>query len=181
VKVSRTRPSDLVAVFGIGGLGHLAVQYAQIAGRTVVAVDINDEKLELAKHLGAAYTVNASREDPVEVIQGLGGADAAIALAATPRPFEQAFGARRRNGPLVFVRFPAEHKISLPISKTVLKDITVTGSVVGTRVDLAETCELHAAGRTTLTRESRKLEQVNESIDDVLGGQALARLVFDLR
>lgn len=181
VKVSRTRPSDLVAVFGIGGLGHLALQYAQIAGGTVVAVDVSDEKLELAKRLGATYTVNASREDPVEVIQGLGGADAAIALAAAPKPFEQAFGSLRRNGRLVFVGLPAENKISLPIFETVLKGITVTGSIVGTRVDLAETYELHAAGRTTVIRESRTLEQVNESIDAVLGGHVPARLVFDLR
>ena len=181
VKVSQTRPSDLVAVFGIGGLGHLAMQYAQIAGGTVVAVDVSDEKLELAKRLGAAYTVNATREDPVEVIQALGGADAAIALAAAPKPFEQAFGCWRRHGRLVFVGLPAENRISLPIFETVLQGISVTGSIVGTRVDLAETYELHADGRTTVVRESRKLEQVNESIAEVLSGQVPARLVFDLR
>jgi alcohol dehydrogenase, propanol-preferring len=181
VKVSQTRPSDLVAVFGIGGLGHLAMQYAQIAGGTVVAVDVSDEKLELAKRLGAAYTVNATREDPVEVIQALGGADAAIALAAAPKPFEQAFGCLRRHGRLVFVGLPAENRISLPIFETVLQGISVTGSIVGTRVDLAETYELHADGRTTVVRESRKLEQVNESIAEVLSGQVPARLVFDLR
>jgi alcohol dehydrogenase, propanol-preferring len=181
VKVSRTRPSDLVAVFGIGGLGHLAMQYAQIAGGTVVAVDVSDEKLELAKRLGAAYTVNAAREDPVEVIQALGGADAAIALAAAPKPFEQAFGCLRRNGRLVYVGLPAENKISLPIFETVLQGITVTGSIVGTRVDLAETYELHADGRTTVVRETRELEQVNDAIGEVLAGSVPARLVFDLR
>jgi propanol-preferring alcohol dehydrogenase len=181
VKVSQTRPSDLVAVFGIGGLGHLAMQYAQIAGGTVVAVDVNDDKLDLAKRLGAAYTVNATREDPAEFIQGLGGADAAIALAVAPKPFEQAFSSLRRNGRLVLVGLPAENEMRLPIFQTVLNGITVTGSIVGTRTDLAETFELHADGRTTVMRETRKLEQVNDAFTEVLDGHVDGRLVFDLR
>ena len=181
VKVSGTRSSDLVAIFGIGGLGHLALQYAQIAGGTVVAVDVNDDKLELAKRLGAAYTVNATREDPADAIQALGGADAAIALAAAPKPFEQAFRSLRRNGRLVFVGLPADNAMKLPIFETVLNGITVTGSIVGTRVDLAETYELHAGGRTTVVRETRALEQVNEAMGEVLSGRVPARLVFDMR
>src|SRR5690349_23722409 len=65
VKVSGARPSDLVAIFGVGGLGHLALQYALIAGATVVAVDVTDDKLQLAKELGAEFVVNAAQEDPV--------------------------------------------------------------------------------------------------------------------
>ncbi len=181
VKVSGTRPSDLVAVFGIGGLGHLAMQYAQIAGGTVAAVDIVDSKLQLAKDLGAAYTVNAFHEDPVEVLQGLGGADAAIVLAATPTACEQAFRSLRRNGRLVFVGLPADNVMHLPIFETVLRGITVTGSIVGTRVDLAETFELHAAGRTTVVREERRLADVNEAMGQIEAGEVDARIVFDMR
>ena len=155
VKVSRTRPSDLVAIFGIGGLGHLAMQYAQIAGGTVAAVDVVEHKLQVAKDLGAAYTVNAATEDPAEVIQALGGADAAIVLAATPAACEAAFRSLRRNGRLVFVGLPADNVMRLPIFETVLKGISITGSIVGTRVDLAETFELHADGRTSVVREQR--------------------------
>jgi propanol-preferring alcohol dehydrogenase len=180
VKVSKTRPSDLVAVFGIGGLGHLAMQYAQIAGGTVAAVDIVDSKLQLAKDLGAAYTINAAREDPVEVVQALGGADAAIVLAATPTACEQAFRSLRRNGRLVFVGLPADNVMHLPIFETVLRGITVTGSIVGTRVDLAETFELHADGRTRVVREERQLSDVNEAMGQIMRGQIDARLVFDL-
>ncbi len=180
VKVSRTRPSDLVAVFGIGGLGHLTVQYAGIAGGTVVAVDVLDHKLELAKDLGAAYTVNAANEDPAEAIQALGGADAAIVVAATPVAYEQAFRSLRRGGRLVFVGLPADNEMRLPIFETVLQGITVTGSIVGTRVDLAETFELHADGRTTIVHERRALETVNESMADVEHGRVDARVVFDL-
>jgi propanol-preferring alcohol dehydrogenase len=181
VKVSKARPSDLVAIFGVGGLGHLALQYAKVAGATIVAVDVTAEKLQLAKELGATYTVDASHEDPIEAIQALGGADAAIALAAAPKPFEQAFGSLRRGGRLVLVGLPAHNEMALPIFQTVLKGITVAGSIVGTRVDLAETFELHASGHTKVIRETRKLEDVNESFAEVLAGQAPARLVFDMR
>src|SRR4029079_6976431 len=98
IKVAGTRPSDLVAVFGVGGLGHLAIQYAAIAGGRVIAVDVVDEKLELAEDLGAEFTVNAAREDPVEAIQHLGGADQAFALAVAPAAFQQAYGSLRRRG-----------------------------------------------------------------------------------
>jgi propanol-preferring alcohol dehydrogenase len=181
VKVSQARPSDLVAVFGIGGLGHLAVQYARIAGAAVVAVDVVDEKLALARTLGADYTVNALVEDPIAAIKALGGADAAISTAVSPRAFEQAYGSLRRGGRLVFVGLPADNFIQLPIFETVLNGITVTGSIVGTRLDLAETFELHALGRTQVIRQTRRLEQVNEAFEEVEKGQAPARLVFDLR
>jgi propanol-preferring alcohol dehydrogenase len=178
VKVSGARSSDLVAVFGVGGLGHLAVQYARIAGATVVAVDVNDEKLAMAKDLGATYVVNAAREDVVGEIKRLGGADAAIATAATPVAFEQAFGSLRRAGHLVFVGLPAENAMRLPIFETVLNGITVTGSIVGTRRDLAEVFELHAAGHTRVVLETRPLAEINEAIADVERGAVPARIVL---
>jgi propanol-preferring alcohol dehydrogenase len=180
VKVAGTRSSDLVAVFGVGGLGHLAIQYAAIAGGRVIAVDVFDEKLALARELGAEFTVNAAKEDPVEAIQKLGGADQAIALAVSPKAFEQAYASLRRGGTLVFVALPAENEIKLPIFETVLNGITVVGSIVGTRVDLREVFDLHAAGKTRVIREVRQLEDVNEAIDDVLAGRVAARIVFEL-
>jgi propanol-preferring alcohol dehydrogenase len=179
VKVAGTRSSDLVAVFGVGGLGHLAIQYAAIAGGRVIAVDLIDEKLELARELGAEFTVNASKEDPVQSIQALGGADQAIALAVSPRAFEQAYGSLRRGGTLVFVALPADNQVTLPIFETVLNGITIVGSIVGTRADLREVFELHAAGKTHVTRQVRPLEQVNESIADVEAGRVTARIVFE--
>ena len=181
IKLSGARPGSLVAVFGIGGLGHLAVQYAKISGATVVAVDINDEKLELATELGADHVVNALTEDPVAAIQALGGAHAAISVAVAPKAFEQAFGSLRRGGKLVFVALPADNLVSLPIFETVLKGITVLGSIVGTRKDLAEVYAIHAQGRTRVIRETRKLEEVNECFEDVERGNVKARIVFDLR
>jgi alcohol dehydrogenase, propanol-preferring len=179
VKSAGTRPSDLVAVFGIGGLGHLAMQYAQIAGGRVVAVDLLDSKLKLAERLGAAHTVNAQEQDPVEVIQDLGGADQAICLAVSPRAFEQAFSSLKRGGTLSMVALPADNDMTLPIFQTVLKGITVQGSIVGTRLDLQEVFELHADGRTSVEYETRDLASVNEDFAAVEAGDVDARLVFD--
>ena len=179
VKVAGTRSSDLVAVFGVGGLGHLAIQYAAIAGGRVVAVDIHDEKLDLARELGAEFTVNAATEDPVAAIRALGGADQAIALAVAPRAFEQAYGSLRRGGTLVFVALPADNEVTLPIFETVLNGITIVGSIVGTRRELREVFELHAAGRTHVIRETRSLEDVNDAIADLDAGRVAARIVFE--
>jgi propanol-preferring alcohol dehydrogenase len=181
VKLSGARPGQLMAVFGVGGLGHLALQYGKISGATVVAVDIVDDKLELAKELGADYVVNALTEDPVEVIQALGGAHAAISVAVAPKAFEQAFSSLRRGGTLVFVALPADNFVKLPIFETVLNGITVVGSIVGTRKDLAEVYAIHAQGRTRVIRETRRLEEVNECFEEVEKGQVKARIVFDLR
>jgi propanol-preferring alcohol dehydrogenase len=178
VKVAGTRSSDLVAVFGVGGLGHLAIQYAAIAGGRVVAVDLIDEKLQLAHELGAEFTVNAATEDPVAAIQQLGGADQAIALAVAPKAFEQAYGSLRRGGTLVFVALPPDNQVTIPIFETVLNGITIVGSIVGTRTDLREVFQLHAAGKTTVIRETRPLDQVNQAIADVEAGRIPARIVL---
>jgi len=180
VKVAGTRSSDLVAVFGVGGLGHLAIQYAAIAGGRVVAIDIHDEKLALARELGAEFTVNAAEEDPIAAIQKLGGADQAIALAVSPKAFEQAYGSLKRGGTLVFVALPADNEVKIPIFETVLNGITIVGSIVGTRKDLREVFELHGAGRTTVIRETRRLDDVNDAIADVEAGRVAARIVFEL-
>ncbi|BCB89534.1 alcohol dehydrogenase AdhP [Phytohabitans suffuscus] len=180
VKVAGVQPAETVAVFGVGGLGHLALQYARIAGAVVVGVDLADHKLRMATELGADHVVNARTTDPVEAIQALGGADVAIALATSPAAFEQAFRSLRRGGRLVCVALPADGNLSLPIFDTVLKGQTVIGSIVGTRNDLADVFALHAAGRTKVIAVERKLDEVNESIQDVLAGRVAARIVFGL-
>jgi propanol-preferring alcohol dehydrogenase len=145
----------------------------------VIAVDLIDEKLNLAREMGAEFTINAAEEDPMEAIQRLGGADQAIALAVSPRAFEQAFGSLRCGGTLVFVALPPDNEVKLPIFETVLNGITIVGSIVGTRADLREVFELHAAGKTRVIRETRSLDDVNETIADVEAGRVAARIVFD--
>lgn len=179
LKIAQIVPTERVAVFGIGGLGHLAVQYGRIMGGSVIAVDVEDAKLDLARELGAEHGVNAAKVDPVAAIRDLGGADVALVLAASPRVFEQAFASLNRGGRLICVALPAEEKMSVSIFETVLKGISIIGSIVGTRQDLAEVFALHAAGRTRIIAESRQLEQVNDAIAEVLSGKVLARLVFE--
>ena len=181
IKVAGIRPTERVAVFGVGGLGHLAVQYAAIVGGTVIAVDVEQAKLDLAAELGADHLVNARETDPVAAIEQLGGADVAVVLAVTPQVFEQAHASLRRGGRLICVGLPPETEgpMALPIFPTVLKGISVIGSIVGTRQDLVEVFELHARGRTRVVAETRKLDQINDSIDDVLAGRTTARIVFE--
>jgi alcohol dehydrogenase, propanol-preferring len=181
VKSSGARPSDLVAVFGIGGLGHLAMQYARIAGASVVAVDLSDDKLKIARDLGAEYTVNARTHDPVEEIRKLGGANVAICVAVSPKAFEQAYRSLKRGGVLSMVALPADNYVQLPIFETVLQAITIQGSIVGTRQDLQEVFQLHREGRTRVLFEKICLHDVNTAFDSILrGDNRQPRLVFDM-
>ncbi|MDX3730665.1 alcohol dehydrogenase AdhP [Streptomyces caniscabiei] len=180
LKVAGVRPTQLVAISGIGGLGHLAVQYAKIAGATVAAIDVTDDKLELARELGADILIDARKEDPAEVLKRHGGAHAAIALAVDEQAFASVYGGLRRGGKLVMVALPAGGTIQVPIFDTVLNGTSVIGSIVGTRQDLDEVFQLHAAGRTEVIYETRPLETVNESIAEVLDGRIKARIVFEM-
>lgn len=179
IKVAHVQPAETVAIFGMGGLGHLALQYARLVGGFTIGVDIEDRKLDMATVLGADHVVNAQKGDPSEAIQALGGADVAVALAASPSAFDQAFRSLRRGGRLVCVGLPGDNAtMSVPIFDTVLNGKSIIGSIVGTRNDLAEVFALHAGGRTQIVAEDRKLEDVNQSIDDVLAGRVPARIVF---
>jgi len=180
VKVARPQPGETVAVFGIGGLGHLALQYARIFGSRVVAVDVQDDKLAMARELGAHEVVDARQGDSGEAVQALGGADVAVVLATSPEVMEQAHRSLRRGGRLVLVGLPKDNHMSLDIFSTVLKGITVIGSIVGTRQDLAEVFALHAQGRTRVVRQTRTLDQVNECFEEILAGKVPARLVFQM-
>ena len=178
VKVAGIRPTELVSVVGVGGLGHLAVQYAHVVGGTVVAVDVRKDKLDLATELGATHVVNALDVRPEDAVRDLGGADVAIVLAASNSAIESAFASLRPGGRLVLVSLPKDGSLSLPIFDTVLHAKQVIGSIVGTRQDLAEVFALHAAGRTRVVTEVRPLAAVNEAMRDLLAGDVPARIVF---
>jgi alcohol dehydrogenase, propanol-preferring len=180
LEVADVKPTQLVAISGVGGLGHLAVQYAKIAGATVAAIDVTDEKLELAAELGADLVIDARKQDVGEALRRHGGAHAAVALAVDEAAFAAVNSGLRRGGKLVMVALPAHGTVQVPIFDTVLNGTCVIGSIVGTRQDLAEVFQLHAAGRTKVICETRPLTSVNESIDAVLHGQVKARIVFDL-
>lgn len=181
VKESGARPGTRALISGIGGLGHLALQYARIFGAETIAVDVTDEKLALARELGADHVIDARTQDVAAEVQKLGGADAAVSLAVSNDSFRAAYASLRRGGTLVLVALPAGGELTLPVFDTVLNGTRVVGSIVGTREDLAEVFRLHALGRTRVIRETRTLDTVNSSIDDILAGTVAARIVFDLR
>src|ERR1700740_3114623 len=104
-----------------------------------------------------------------------------FAWQSLPRHLSKPINVSAEGGTLVFVALPADNYVKLPIFETVINGISVKGSIVGNRVDLAETFELHAAGRTKVERETRKLEEVNHAFEEVESGKAKARLVFDFR
>ncbi|MEU9552051.1 alcohol dehydrogenase AdhP [Streptomyces werraensis] len=179
LKVADVRPAQLVAISGVGGLGHLAVQYAKIAGARVAAIDVTDDKLELARELGADIVIDARTQDVGAELKRHGGAHAALALAVNPAAFAAVNSGLRRGGKLVMVALPARGTLQVPIFDTVLNGTSVIGSIVGTRQDLAEVFQLHAEGRTRVIRETRPLAAVNDCIDEVLSGQVKARIVFE--
>ena len=148
LKVTDTKPGDWVAISGIGGLGHMAVQYARAMGLNVAAVDVDDTKLALARQLGAQVTVNARTTDPAAFLRKeIGGAHGALVTAVSPKAFEQALGMVRRGGTVSLNGLPPGN-FPLDIFGMVLNGITVRGSIVGTRLDLQESLQFAADGRS---------------------------------
>jgi propanol-preferring alcohol dehydrogenase len=179
LKVAHPQPNENAMVVGIGGLGHLGLQYAKVFGTTAIAMDVEDEKLQLAKELGADHVLDA-RADQTENLSALGGVDIALVTVPSPAAMRAAHAALNPNGRLVLVGLPADNRLELPVFETVLKGISVIGSLVGTRNDLADCFALHAAGRTKVVAQPRRLEDVNDCFEEVLSGRVPARLVFDL-
>jgi len=178
LKVSTARPGEWVAIFGIGGLGHLAVQYAVAMGLNVIAVDTGTEKLRLAKILGAALCLDFKQDDVVaRVIDKTGGVHASICTAVSKSGFEQSYKVIRRGGKCVLVGLPAED-MPLPIFDTVLNGVSVIGSIVGTRKDLVECLEFAANGKVKAITIERSLEDINDIFEDMVNGDITGRVVM---
>lgn len=174
---SRVYPGDLVAVFGIGGLGHNAVQITKVLGARVVAVDVLDAKLELAKEVGADYVVNASKEDPVKFIRDLGGADVALPTVESLKAMRQAYESLRTGGTLVLIGLPVG-ELSLPVIDWVLRDIRVVGNIGFTRGDILQSMKLVSEGRVKPRVELFRFEEVNEAIEKLRKGEVKGRAVL---
>jgi len=179
LKVTDTKPGDWVAISGIGGLGHMAVQYAKAMGLNVVAIDIDDAKLKLAEELGAALTVNALHTDPAAFIKKeIGGAQGVLVTAVSPKAFQQAMGMVRRGGTVSLNGLPPGD-FPLSIFDTVLNGVTVRGSIVGTRLDLQEALDFAAAGKVRATVATDTLENINEVFGRMHRGEIEGRIVLD--
>lgn len=178
LKVLDCKPGDWVAVSGIGGLGHLAVQYAKAMGFHVIAVDVDDAKLALARRLGAEMTLNAATQDPVaEVQRALRGAHGVLVTAVSRSAFAQALGMLHKRGTMSLVGLPPGD-FALPIFDVVLNAKTVRGSIVGTRKDLQEALAFAGEGKVHTIFTEDRLDNINAVFDRMKQGDIEGRIVM---
>jgi propanol-preferring alcohol dehydrogenase len=181
IKETEARPGEWLAVSGIGGLGHIAIQYARAMGLHVVALDVTEEKLALARKLGAELAVNAKDPDAAEQVVKLtgGGAHGVLVTAVSPAAFSQAIRLVRRKGTISLNGLPPGD-FATPIFDVVLKRITLRGSIVGTRKDLAEAIQFATEGKVQAHIHKAKLEDINRVFADMKAGKVDGRIVIDL-
>jgi len=180
LKMTETKPGQWVVISGIGGLGHMAVQYAKAMGMNVAAVDVDDKKLELARRLGAEVTVNCRELDPAGYLKKeIGGAHGALVTAVSPKAFEQAIGMTRRGGTIALNGLPPG-EFPLSIFDMVLNGTTVRGSIVGTRLDLQEALEFAGEGKVKATVAAEPLENINDIFSRMHEGKIEGRIVIDM-
>ena len=178
LKVLDCKPGDWVAISGIGGLGHYAVQYAKAMGFHVIAVDIDDAKLALAKTLGADMVVNAKTQDPVQEVQrAIRGAHGVLVTAVSRGAFAQALGMLHKRGTMSLVGLPPGD-FALPIFDVVLNAKTVRGSIVGTRKDLQEALEFAGEGKVRTVYTEDKLDNINAVFARMKEGTIEGRVVM---
>ncbi len=180
LKETDAKPGDWVAISGIGGLGHVAVQYAKAMGFKVVAIDHGAEKLALAKELGADLAYDYADKDMVAKVQkDTGGVHGALVTAVSPAAFKQGIDLLRRGGTISLVGLPPG-TFETPIFDVVLKRITVRGSIVGTREDLRESLQFAADGKIKVHYSKARLDDINSIFDKMLAGELLGRVVLEL-
>jgi propanol-preferring alcohol dehydrogenase len=176
VKEAACPPGGTVAIFGLGGLGHLAVQFARHAGLRVAAVDVSEEKLTLARSEGADIAVLA--ENAGRTLQKTcGGVDAALVLTPSAAAVGQAQRSLKRCGTLVLVGL-AHGVAELPIVDTVLKGITIRGSFLGTRENLEDVFRLTAAGVVRPHVETHAIEVAPSLFEKLRRGELTGRAVI---
>jgi propanol-preferring alcohol dehydrogenase len=180
LKETQTRPGEWVAISGVGGLGHVAIQYAKAMGLHVAAVDLGPEKMALAIKLGAEIAIDAKTQDPAtEIQQQISGVHGVLVTAVSPIAFKQAVGMLRRAGTCVLNGLPpGEFPVS--IFDVVLNRYTIRGSIVGTRIDLEEALAFAAEGKVKATIEAQPLSAINDVFARLKTGKVNGRVVLGI-
>jgi propanol-preferring alcohol dehydrogenase len=180
LKETEAKAGEWVVVSGAGGLGHLAIQYAKVMGLQVCAVDIDDGKLAHAKKLGADLVVNAKTSDPVAAVKkGTdGGAHGVLITAPSLSAFKQGVGMTRKHGTCVLVGLPPG-EFPVPLFDVVANCITIRGSFVGNREDMAETLAFAAEGKVKADIELQSLSAINSVFERLEHGDVPSRVVLD--
>jgi propanol-preferring alcohol dehydrogenase len=166
-----------VAIFGVGGLGHLAVQIAVVLGAEVWAIDVDDKKLELARQLGAHHALNATKSEIVKELRKAGRVHTAVVTSAAKAAYDSAFSSVRQGGSLVVVGLPPE-PLTFPAVMMAATEIKIIASSVGTREDLRQVLEMAASEKLRCRTETRPLDQVNEVLEDMRKGRITGRVVL---
>jgi alcohol dehydrogenase, propanol-preferring len=177
LKQAKLRPGQRTAVFGVGGLGHLAVQIGRAAGAEVTAIDISEEKLALAKSLGASRTLNAATSKVVKEVRGFGGVHVALVASAAKSAYDMAFSCVRPTGTLLVVGLPAQ-EITFPPIMMAATEIHIKASSVGTREDLREILAMGAAGTVHSQVSTRPLAEVQNVLEELSRGEVSGRVVL---
>lgn len=181
LKMTDTKAGNWVAISGVGGLGQMAVQYGIAMGLNVVAVDIDDEKLAIARKLGAALTVNARETDPAAFMQKeVGGVHGGLITAVSTKAFSQAMGYVRAGGTLVLNGLPPGD-FPISIFDMVMNGTTIRGSIVGTRLDMIEALSFFADGKVKSVTQTDRLENINSIFERLEEGKVEGRIVIDFR
>ena len=180
IKETQAKPGDWIVISGIGGLGHLAVQYAKAMGLHVCAVDIDDGKLAHAQRLGADAIVNAKAMDTIDQVKKItgGGAHGVLITAPSLVAFKQAVGMTRKWGTCVLVGLPPG-EFPTPLFEVVANCITIRGSFVGNRMDMAEALAFAAEGKVKADIELQPLSAINDVFDRLKKGEVPSRVVID--
>lgn len=180
LKETATRPGEWVVISGVGGLGHIAIQYAKAMGLHVAAIDLGAEKMALAAKLGAEITIDARTQNPpAEIQKQIGGAHGVLVTAVSTIAFKQAIGMLRRGGSCVLNGLPpGEFPVS--IFDVVLNRYTIRGSIVGTRLDLEEALRFAAEGKVKATIETQPLDSINDVFERLKAGKVKGRVVLDI-
>jgi alcohol dehydrogenase, propanol-preferring len=180
LKSARLARGHRLAIFGIGGLGHIAVQIGRALGADVIAVDVAAEKLALAISLGASRTFHAASAEVAKGLRDLGGVHAAMVTSAAKAAYDAAFNCVRPSGTLLIVGLPAEDICFAPILLAG-REMRMQASAVGTRQDLMETLRMAAEGHLRCQVSARPLEQANEAIEELRRGRVTGRTVLTPR
>jgi len=177
LKHAKIQPGQRLAVFGVGGLGHLAVQIGHGMGAAVSAIDVSEEKLEQARNLGASVTLNTTNINVVKELRRAGGVHAALVTSAAKAAYDAAFPSVRPGGILLVVGLPAE-SLCFPAISMAASEIRIKASSVGTRQDMRELLAMAATGKVHCEVTTRPLSQVNEVLEQLRRGQVPGRIVL---
>ena len=180
IKETEARPGEWIVISGAGGLGHLAIQYAKVMGLQVCAVDIDDGKLAHAKRLGADLVINAKAGDPAAAVKKAtgGGAHGVLITAPSLSAFKQGIGMTRKHGTCVLVGLPPG-EFPVPLFDVVANCLTIRGSFVGTRGDMAEALAFAAEGKVKADIELQPLSSINQIFDRLEHGDVPSRVVLE--